>query len=215
MSALKLDDLIKDPELVKAQKNLQKALNIAEREWENIGKSLEYCGDIGDFSKQDFMVGVIEEDVIVRDPLRSPTKSVSVYSPTYYPMYFVKNLLSMNDKMPDIGYRSTEALYTFIELSNMAARRLGLKGNLAMGFAAGYGNVRTGWIGEKGWGVERMIFHDTFFEGRAVDYEWEFFWETVKKSFERVFDKFTSWKNDHVLYKKETKPEVVIKPNIV
>lgn len=212
---MKLDDLIKDPKLVKAQKDLKKALNIAEREWENIRISLEYCGDIGDFSSKDFMVGVIEEDVIARDPLRSPTKSVSVYSPTYYPMYFVKNLLSMNDKMADIGYRSTEALYTFIELSNMAARRLGLKGNLAMGFAAGYANVRTGWIAEKGWGEERRIFHDTFFEGRTEDYEWEFFWDSVKKSFKRVFGKFSSWKNDHQLYKKETKPKVVIKPNIV
>lgn len=215
MYALKLDELIKDPELERAQKELENALEIAEREWENIRQSLEYCGDTGDFSKDDFMVGIIREDVIVRNPLRSPTKSVSVFSPTYYPMYFVRNLIIMDDKLPEHGYRTIEALYCYIELSNIAARRLGLRGNLAMGFGAGYGNVRTGWIGEKGWGVERQKFHDLFFEGRKTDYEWEFFWDSVKKSFKRVFDKFSSWQSDHNLYKKETKPGVVIKPNIV
>lgn len=212
---MKLDELIKDPELVRAEKDLNRALEIAEREWENIRVSLRYCGDTGNFSKRDFMFGIIREDVIMRDPLHSPTKSVSVYSPTYYPMYFVRNMLQMDDKLPDVGYRSTEALYAYIELANMSARRLGLKGNLAMGFAAGYGNVRTGWIGEKGWGVERKIFHDIFFEGKKKDYDWEFFWDSVRKSFKNVFDKFNSWKDDNGLYRKETRPDVIVKPNIV
>ena len=212
---MKLDDLIKDPELTRAEEELKKALGIAEREWSNIRESLQYCGDIGEFKKEDYMIGIIREDVIVRDPLRSPTKSVSVYSPTYYPMYFVKNTLVMNDKLPDKGYRTPEALYTFIELANMAARRLGLKGNLAMGFGAGYGNVRSGWLAEKGWAEERRIFSEVFFQDISVDYDWEFFWDSVKRSFKRVFDKFESWKEDHGLYKKESRPKVVIKPNIV
>lgn len=215
MIDLKLDDLIRDPEIVKAEKDLHKAMEIAAREWDNIGQSLEFCGDIGGFSREDFMVGIIQEDVIVRDPLRCPTKSVSVYSPTYYPMYFVKNLLLMNDKLPDKGYRTSEALYAYIELANMASRRLGLKGNLAMGFGAGYGNVRSGWIAEKGWGEERKYFHDLFFSDSNLDYDWDFMWDSVKRSFKKVFDKFTSWKEDHQLYKKETKPKVVVKPNIV
>jgi len=212
---LKLDDLIKDHELDRTEKELSKALTLARKEWENIRGSLSLCGDIGDFSKQDFMVGVIQEDVIVRDPKKSPTKSVSLFSPTFYPVYFVKNILAMNDKFPDVGYRSPEALYAYIELANVAARRLGLKGNLAMGFGAGYANVRTGWVAEKGWGEERKFFHDLYFENNPENYDWKPYWDSVRETFKKVFDKFTSWKNDLELYREETKPKAVIKPNIV
>ena len=212
---MKLDDLIKDPELDRTEKELNKSLTLAMKEWENIRESLSLCGDIGDFSSKDFMVGIIQEDVIVRDPQKSPTKSVSLFSPTYYPVYFVKNILAMNDKFPDEGYGSPEALYAYIELANMAARRLGFKGGLAMGFGAGYANVRTGWIAEKGWAQERKLFHDIYFENNPENYDWKPYWNSVKESFRKVFDKFTSWKNNQELYREDTKPKAVIKPNIV
>ena len=106
---MQLEDLIKEQE-TKNHKELNLALQIAEREWEKIKTSLELCGDIGKFEKEDFMVGIIEEDVIVRQPLSNPTKSVSVYSPTYYPMYFLKNVLIMEDKFEDMKYNSPEAM---------------------------------------------------------------------------------------------------------
>ncbi|MGI9533512.1 MAG: hypothetical protein ACR2NW_01050 [Thermodesulfobacteriota bacterium] len=182
MKGMKLEDLIKEQER-KDLEELAKALKIADREWENIRISLERCGDIGEFNKEDFMVGVIEEDVIIREPLNSPTKSVSGYSPTFYPMYFLRNLLVMDDKISDQGYQSIEALYVFIELATKAVSRLGLDGNFAMGFGSGYGYVRTGWIAEKGWAIEREIFYKEFFRGTTINYNWDFFWNSVKENF--------------------------------
>src|SRR3989337_4066913 len=116
------------------KKSLQKAIQVAKREWGNIKSSLMYCGEIGEFCEEDFMIGVIKEDVIIREPLISPTKSVSVYAPTFYPMYFINNLLSMEEKFAERGYSTSEALYVFIELAAKASERLGLDGHLPQGF---------------------------------------------------------------------------------
>lgn len=212
---MELEKLIRDPELDRAQKELSEALDIAEREWEKVRTSLELCGDIGEFNKEDFMVGIIEEDVIVRQPLRSPTKSVSGYSPTFYPMYFVRNLLLMEDKFSHHNYKTVEALYVFVELTVQAALRLGLEGNFAMGFASGYGNVRTGWIAEKGWPEEREVFSSIFFRGRRICHDWEFFWNSTKTSLKKAYDKFKNWQENPQLHKKETRSDSIVKPFIV
>lgn len=211
---MQLDELIKEQES-KNLEELNAALRIAEREWENIRVSLEFCGDTGKFDKRDFMVGIIEEDVIVRQPLRSPTKSVSGYSPTYYPMYFLKNILIMEDKFDDLKYNSLEAMYVFVELATKAVSRLGLDGNFAMGFGAGYANVRTGWIAEKGCPRERELFRKEFFKGRRTDYEWEFYWTSVKERMQRIFNKFIEWKSNPEIYLKETKSRARVKPMMV
>ena len=211
---MKLEELIKEQER-KELEDLTTALEIAEREWNNIGTSLELCGDIGIFRKEDFMVGIIEEDVIVREPLNSPTKSVSGYAPTYYPMYFLKNLLVMEDKISEQGYKSVEAMYVFIELATKAVSRLGLVGNLSMGFGSGYGYVRTGWVAEKGWATEREIFFNEFFRGKKINYDWEFFWASVKEKFLINFNVFNSWKEDPDLYKRETRSKAKVKPFLV
>ena len=211
---MKLEDLIKEQE-TKNHKELNKALEIAEREWEKIRTSLELCGDIGSFDKEDFMVGIIEEDVIVRQPLSSPTKSVSGYSPTFYPMYFLKNVLLMDEKFEDMGYNSLEAMYVYIELATKAVSRLGLAGNLAMGFGAGYAYVRTGWIAEKGWTEERDKFNSMFFQNRSVDYKWEFFWTSVKETMQDISKKFEEWENNPDIYDQETKSKARVIPMMV
>jgi hypothetical protein len=210
-----LEELLKDREYEEGEKELERALEIARREWENVRLSLEKAGDIGEFDKRDFMIGVIEEDVIIREPLKSPTKSVSGYSPTFYPMYFVKNLLKMEEKLEDKGYRTIEALYVFIELATIAAERLGLHGTFAMAFGAGYGNVRSGWVAEKGFPVERDIFADMFFKGRKKDYDWEFYWSSVVERLQEIFERFRSWEEDKRLYHKEVKPKARVSPMIV
>ena len=43
---MQLEDLIKEQE-TKNHKELNKALAIAQREWEKIRISLEFCGDVG------------------------------------------------------------------------------------------------------------------------------------------------------------------------
>jgi hypothetical protein len=212
---MELEELLKDREYEEGEKRLERALVIAEREWEKVRESLGECGDAGPFDKKDFMIGVIREDVIVRQPLVSPTKSVSFYAPTFYPMYFINNLLKMEEKSEERGYSTSEALYVFIELATKASERLGLHGTFAMGFGAGYGSVRTGWVADKGLPVEREIFFNMFFRGRKQDYAWEFYWASVKESLKEIFGRFRSWQEDEELYHNEVKPKTMTVPMMV
>lgn len=211
---MKLEELIKREEN-EERKQLEHCLAIARREWNNIRKSIELCGDIGEFNADDFMVGTIEEDVIMRLPKTSPTKSVSVYAPTFYPMYLLNNLNLMDQKFEEKGYRTTEALYSFIELATIASEKLGLIGNMSIAFGAGYGNVRTGWIAEKGMQEERQLFEKMFFEGKFKHYDWDFHWTSVQQSLKRIFDKFNAWQSDEALHMKETASGKLVKPMLV
>lgn len=212
---MELEELLKDREFDEGAKRLNEALLIAQREWENVRSSLELSGDIGEFDKEDFMIGVIAEDVIIREPLLSPTKSVSVYAPTFYPMYFVKNLLTMDQKLAKEGYSTIEALYVFVEIATKAAERLGLKGSFSMSFGAGYGSARTGWIAEKGYPIERELFVKMFFKNRKKSYDWDFYGSSVQENLSGIFIKFQSWQNDEDLYKKEVKSKAIVKPMLV
>lgn len=205
-------------ELVLADETASEIANaseIAREEWENIRVSLALCGDAGDFCGDDFMLGTISGETITREPLGSPTKSVSVYSPTYYPMYLVKNLREFREKFPEKNYRTTEALYVYVELVNAAALRLGLEGTLAMGFASGYANVRTGWIAEKGLPEQSAVFSEMFFSDRPKKYDWDFHWNSVRESFAEIYEKFVAWRDSPTLYLNESKSKAVIKPFIV
>ncbi len=196
------------------KETLEKALEIARREWAHVKLSLELCGDIGEFLEEDFMVGIIEEDVIIKEPILSPTKSVSGYAPTFYPMYFVRNLTLMDMKFSDYGYKTVEALYVFIELTIKAVERLGLIGTFSTGFGTGYGYVRTGWIGEKGRSEEREIFSKMFLSGRK-SYDWDFHWTSVREKLKLIFDKFMAWQKDPKLYEKEVRSKAKVKPMMV
>ncbi len=205
-------------ELVSADETaseIKRASEIAREEWENIRVSLGLCGDTGDFRGDDFMLGTISGETITREPLGSPTKSVSVYSPTYYPMYLVENLREFREKFPEKGYRTTEALYVYVELVNAAALRLGLEGTLAMGFASGYANVRTGWIAEKGLAEQSAVFSEMFFSDRPKNYDWDFHWTSVRRKFGEIHEKFAAWQRSPALYLEESKSRAVVKPFIV
>lgn len=212
---MELDELLKDREFDEGEKRLERALVIAGREWENVRLSLGECGDIGGFDKGDFMIGVIKEDVIIRQPLISPTKSVSVYAPTFYPMYFIENLLAMDERYEERGYSTSEALYVYIELATKASERLGLSGTFAMGFGAGYGSARTGWVAEKGFPVEREIFFDMFFKSRKKDYGWDFYWTPVRERLREILGRFRSWQEDEDLFRREVKSKAVVVPMMV
>lgn len=210
-----LEELLRDREYDEGEKRLERALVIAGREWEKVRQSLGECGDIGAFDKKDFMIGIIEEDVIIRQPLISPTKSVSFYAPTFYPMYFIDNLLKMEEKLEDRGYSTPEALYVYIELATRASEKLGLEGTFAMAFGAGYGSVRTGWVAEKGFPVEREIFFNMFFEGRKKDFAWDSYWTSVRESLKRILGRFRSWQEDETLFHGEVKSKAVVVPMLV
>ena len=205
-------------ELVSADETaseIERASEIAREEWEKIRVSLALCGDTGDYCGDDFMLGTISGETIAREPLGSATKSVSVYSPTYYPMYLVGNLREFREKFPEKNYRTTEALYVYVELVNAAALRLGLEGTLAMGFASGYANVRTGWIAEKGLQEQSAIFSEMFFSDRPKNYDWDFHWTSIRQKFAEIHEKFVAWQRSPALYLEESKSKAVVKPFIV
>ena len=210
-----LEELLEDSDLKEGRVKISNALEIAEREWDNIKTSLSLCGDIGEFSKDDFMIGTISEDIIIKYPKISPTKSVSGYSPTYYPMYFIDNLLKMDERFEEKGYRTTEALYTYVELVTKAAFRLGLEGNLGGGFGCGYAHVRTGWIAEKGLEEERLKFAEIFFSKGSAKYDWDFHWDSVQNELKNVYDQFVEWKNNPELYIQDSKSKAIVRPFIV
>ncbi len=215
---MKLEELLKNGEskdINNSKERLNRSLEIARREWNNVRKSLELAGDIGEFDKEDFMIGVIEEDVIIRKPIEGYTKSVSVYDPTFYPMYLVDNLMTMQENFEERGYSAPEALFVFIELATKGAERLGLTGSFAMSFGSGYGNVRTGWIAEKGYPVEREIFSEMFFRHRKRSYEWDFHWTSVQQKLKSIMDKFKGWQNNEALFKGEVKSPAIVKPMLV
>lgn len=212
---MELEDLLRDREFEEGERRLKEALEIARREWGNVRLSLELSGDIGEFDKEDFMIGVIEEDVIIRMPLDSPTKSVSVYAPTYYPMYFVDNLLRMEIRFKESGYRTTEALYVYVELAAGAAQRLGLSGSFAMSYGTGYAYARTGWIAEKGYPVEREIFQKMFFRNNKKHNDWDFHWTSVREGLKEIFDKWSAWQSDEELYLEEVKSPAIVRPMMV
>ncbi len=212
---MELEELLRDRRFEKGEQKLQKALEIAETEWGKIAQSLELAGDIGGFRKEDFMIGDIEEDVIIRAPLESPTKSVSVYAPSFYPMYFVENLLMMDQRFGERGYSTPEALYSYIELATKAVERLGLKGSFSMAFAVGYGYVRTGWLAEKGYPEERLIFSKMFFKGMSKRHDWDFYFTSAKQRLSEILSLFMEWQNDESLYRKDVKSKSRVKAMMV
>ncbi|QMU55832.1 MAG: hypothetical protein GKS04_01330 [Candidatus Mycalebacterium zealandia] len=197
------------------KERVEAAMKIARREWGKIGSSLRMCGETGDFDRNEFMIGVIDEDVIIKSPLSCATKSVDVNSPTYYPMYFVKNLIEMDELMPERGYRTPQALYCHIELAAKAAEALGLTGTIAMGFACGYAVARTGWTAEKGLRRKRQFFLETFFEGWEKNHDWNPEWDSVGNRLKKIFDKFCQWQKDGELHERETAEDRKIKPLLV
>ena len=208
-----------DPYELQRQK-LRRAQEIALREWLNVARSLKRCGQVGDFDPTDFMIGVIDEDVIIRESMKSRTKSVSIYAPTFYPVYLVDNLLKMDELLAERGYRTTAAAYVFIELVDQAARRLGLRGRFANGFACGYAFCRTGWRIEKGEPEMRDAFHTMFYPTtyywcQPIDYDWAFQWTSIQERLRIVFDRFLGWQEGTEPLTGELSPQARVVPSMV
>jgi hypothetical protein len=98
---------------------VQKAFQLAKREWKNIGSSLILCGDVGVLDFKDMNGG---------------SGRLSLY----------RDMVEMENKFPKYGYSSKEAARVFTVLASNAGERLGLKGEFAKSFSSGYSLVRTG-----------------------------------------------------------------------
>ena len=163
---------------------IDKALEVAKREWENIRSSLSMCGDIGDFNPDDF---VLDRPTLISNHL-----------------CLITNLIEMDTKFKRHGYSTPEALDVFITLATRAAERLGLSEGLALTFGSGYGYVRTGWSGLQGVEQHQMVFSKIFFPV-GWNFDWEFDSPLVRTKLKTVFNILMSWQNAPQSYVREMK----------
>ncbi len=156
---------------------IQRAIQAAEREWENIRASLEMCGDIGGFDTTNSLnIGLIPES---EDSL------------------LVKNLIEMENKFPTHRYLTPAAAYVFTTIASRAAGALGLIGELAQNFGSGYSLIRTGCFSSnrtEEHRVKQMFFLKLSFP-LAGGFNWKFHSPLVKAKLKSVFDKFVEWQD--------------------
>jgi hypothetical protein len=164
---------------------IQRAFQIATREWENIKASLETCGDIGEFQSKNHS--------------RSKPDSLLVSES----LILVRNLIRMENKLPTCGYLTQEAAYAFIYLSSRAVERLGLKSGMAQIFGRGYSWVRTGWFDpcgiEEQHVVKQLFFMKIFFPLGGF-FKWDFNSPSVKTKLKAILHKFVLWQDNPRTY---------------
>ena len=163
---------------------IEKAIQIARREWENIRSSLEMCGDIGEFDSKNYLnssLALLSED-----------------------SFLFRNLIEMENKLPTYGYFTQEASYVFTSLGSKAAERLGLIGGMAQTFGRGYSWIRTGWFDPSGMEeqhiIKQLIFFKLFFPLGRDFMGWDFNSQIVKKKLNLVFYKFITWQGNSSIY---------------
>lgn len=158
---------------------IQRALQIAQREWENIRVSLENCGDIGEFGLENSVCLLQVEG-----------------------LHLIRNLIEMENKLPKSGYFTGEAASIFTNLASIAAERIGFKDNLAQVFGTGYSWVRTGcfnlnsiYVEEPRHIIKQLFFFKLFFP-IGGGFNWDFNSPVIKTKLQLVFHKFITWQNN-------------------
>src|ERR1700758_784718 len=121
---------------------IQRALQIATKEWGNIKASLQMCGDIGEFDSKNYLNSSL-----------AITEGLLLF----------RNLIEMENKLPTYGYFTQEASYVFTSLGSKAAERLGFTDELAQTFGRGYSWVRTGWFDSVGIEEQHLMKQVIFF----------------------------------------------------
>ena len=158
---------------------IDKATQIARKEWENLRYSFEMCGDIGDFNPEDF-----------RTP-RWPFEQDH--------SWFISNVIMMDRRFPQFGYSTPEALNTFTVLASRAAEKLGLNEESASAFGMGYGFLRTGVMAYDRLEPKQVLFYKMFFP-LGVDFNRDFDPSMVKEKLHIVFEIFKDWQNNPQIY---------------
>jgi hypothetical protein len=160
--------------------DLEGAVQIAKREWENIRLSLCMCGDIGEF-----------------DSINHINGSSNIVSET---IPLIRNLIGMENKLSAYGYFTQEAAYVFTYLASRAGERLGLSYKLAQSFGRGYSWIRTGWFNlenvEKRHLIKQIIFFKLFFPLGRDFIGWDFNSHAAKAKLKAIVYKFATWQSN-------------------
>lgn len=165
-------------EKVRGEMKIQRAIQIAGREWENIRLSLEMCGDIGEFDPKDFV--------------NNGSDWLSL----------VRNIKEMEYKYPIYGYFSHQAAYVFNTLALKAGERLGLIDKFATTFGGGYSCVRTGWFFHLNGDIEKhhilkQMFFLKLFSPLGGDFMgWDYKSPIAGTKMKLIFDTFTKWQDN-------------------
>lgn len=161
---------------------IQGAVQVAEREWENIRASLEMCGNIGEFDFTNYLN---------TRPILVPEDSL-----------LVRNLIEMENRFPIHRYITPEAAYVFTTVASRAAEGLGLTGELSQNFGSGYSLIRTGCFtsnGTEDQRIRQMVFLRLFFP-LGGGFNWKFHSRLVKARLKSVFDKFVECQDNTEIY---------------
>jgi hypothetical protein len=170
---------------------VQNALEIANREWENIRISLKECGDIGVFNdeSQSYNNGNGSSQI---------DKDSSL----------VTSLIQMDSKLPEYGYFTMDAAHVFATLASKAGAALGLCENLASKFGCGYSLVRTSCLDRKcGNDIQRhvlkqLLFFKIFFPLGGI-FDWDFDSPAEQLKLKLVFHMFKDWQSKPESYKRD------------
>ncbi len=161
---------------------INRVVQIARREWENIKSSLEMCGDIGEFDSE--------------NPIHCRLTEIEGSR-------LVQNITGMGNKFQTYGYFTQEAAYVFSALVSSAAERLGLVGGLAETFGNGYSWVRTGWFDMDHVGkqhvIKQLFFMKIFFPFGGY-FNWDFNSRESKTKLRAVFNRFIAWQDNPKSY---------------
>ena len=165
---------------------VKNALEIANREWENIRTSLEECGDIGIF---DYETGLYNNG-----------KSEINTGPS-----MVRSLLEMDRKLPKCSYFTMEAANVFSTLASKAGVTLGLCESLATIFGCGYSLVRTSCLDQNCVDdlerrvLKQLLFFKIFFPLGGF-FDWDFDSPAEKLKLKLVVQMFKGWQKQPESY---------------
>jgi hypothetical protein len=54
-----------------------------------------------------------------------------------------------------------------------------------------------------------------FFAGRKKDYNWDFYWTSVRERLKEILGRFRVWQEDEELFHREVKSKAVVVPMLV
>lgn len=164
----------------------EETIRIANREWDNIRKSLIEIADVGELD-----LSVVPG---------------TGFAKKYSGLYFVSSLNRLDEGFSENGYFTPEAAYVYVNLAYIAGKKLGLDDNFAESFGSGYSWVRTGffdlyYVEDHRNVIKQLLFFQTFYPIEG-DFNWSFDSSEVRERLKRVFNNFLLWQNNPAAYVK-------------
>ena len=161
----------------------RRQLKLAEELWGEIRKSLSLCGDIGEFTPEDFEFSDVPRVMWDDRPVLP---------------------LLLLERLEDLGAEINEVFWNVYEaLAIGAARRLGFEGKMAIVFADSLTCVRTGMVGGHRTQAEQCISQEIFLREVPVESDWDPDSAQVQRQNLLIFKKVMGWQLDPALYRQE------------